>query len=157
MSHFNVIQICNEKPSKDFYISYDDISEDHVFLNETDYGGDSLSKEERANALMKIKDQLRPYARVNRHTEAITFKDKELVKKRYLRSVKKSFKEFEKDLNEGHHCLAEYRLRQQVEELSSDDMFYTGYCRKFASILADYLAGYIPQTVYIGAILEAHC
>ena len=157
MSHFNVIQICQNKPSKYDWISGNDIYEDGLFMSETDWGGDTLNATKRANALKSIKEQLRPYATVSTKNKTIRFRKKEVVKRRWLADVRKAYKEFEKNVKEGAFSTSEYRLRQDIAELSSGDLFYDGYCKKFAAIVGDYLAGYLPQTLYIGAILDAHC
>lgn len=157
MSHFNVIQICKEKPTKDDWISGNDIYEDGLFMSETDWGGDTLTAQERINALDSIKKQLSRYAMVNVRKKTIRFRKPEIVKRRWLADVRKACKEFEKNVKKGVFYISEYRLRQDIAELSSGDLFYDGYCKKFAAIVGDYLAGYLPQTLYIGAILGAHC
>lgn len=157
MSHFNVIQICKEKPTKDDWISGNDIYEDGLFMSETDWGGDTLTAQERINALDSIKKQLSRYAMVNVRKKTIRFKKPEIVKRLWLSDVRKAYKEFAKRIKEGSFSTSEYRLRQDIAELSSGDLFYDGYCKKFASVVSDYLAGYLPQTLYIGAILDAHC
>jgi len=157
MSHFNVIQICKEKPSKYDWISGNDIYEDGLFMSETDWGGDTLTAQERINALDSIKKQLSRYAMVNVRKKTIRFKKPEIVKRLWLADVRKAYKEFAKRIKEGSFSTSEYRLRQDITELSSGDLFYDGYCKKFASVVSDYLAGYLPQTLYIGAILDAHC
>lgn len=157
MSHFNVIQLCKEKPAKTDWISGNDIYEDGLFMSETDWGGDTLTAQERSKALESIKQQLSPYATVSKKNSTIRFKKPETVKRRWLAYVKKACKEFEKRIKEGSFSTSEYRLRTDIAELSSDDLFYDGYCKKFAAVVSDYLAGYLPQTLYIGAILDAHC
>ena len=157
MSHFNVIQICKEKPTKDDWIAGHDLYEDGLFMSESDYGGDTLTAQERIEALESIKRQLSPYATVSTKNKTIRFRKPEIVKRRWLADVKRAYKEFEKNVKKGKFYISEYRLRQDIAELSSGDLFYDGYCRKFAAIVGDYLAGYLPQTLYIGAILDAHC
>lgn len=157
MSHFNIIEIRRERPAKDERISYSDIREDNLFLSESDYGGDPLTKEKFEQTLQKIKRQLKPVAYVNIRKRTIRFHKPDAVKKTFMKQVNKTVRSFRKMMEEGSYWTAEYSLREGVRELFSDDLFYNGYCQKLSQVLVDYLAGYTPQILYIGNILDAHC
>ena len=157
MAYFNVIQISATKPSKDQYICKSSLYEDNLYLSESDWGEDALTREQIEDALKKIQVQLKPFATVNRKKETITFKSPDIVKKNYMKQVETAIKTFQKKMQEGAYISAELNLRHDISELSSGDLFYTGCCQKLASIITDYLSGYLPKTIYIGAILKAHC
>ena len=44
-----------------------------------------------------------------------------------------------------------------TEPCGIDDLFHLGHCKKASTFLAEYLTGYWPRTMHIGAILDAHC
>lgn len=152
--HFNIIQLCATKPQKEELISESNIYEDPLFLQECEYGGD---KKKVDNELLDvIKKELQPFATVNKKEKTIKFYDRKTVEEKYRETINDAVKEFNKDFDEGRYSTGELHLRQNVTELCHiDDLFYVYYCCKFSSIVADYLAGHLPQTLYIGSILDA--
>ena len=155
--HFNIIQISEQRVPKGDRIDYYDVGEDPMFLAETDYGGDERTGEDRRDALECIQNQIKEFANVDVKTATITFKEKKIVKRAWVRHINKAVKTFKESLSDGVAATAEYKLRTNIAELASGDLWYYRYCTKFADIVADYLAGYLPKTLHIGAILDAHC
>ena len=136
----------------------EDIYNDPLLEAETEYYGDDLSKESKTNALKVLRDGMKPFAKVDIKKRTVTFLTKEDVKKNYVEFLEKELAILKENFDNGITSIAEYRFRRNSQNLGLDDIFYNnddGYCRKFAGIAADYLAGYIPQTLYIGEILDA--
>lgn len=157
MSSIRIIQLSREKLEKGDGITINDIYEDPLFLDESDYGGELQTKENYVKSLKLLQNDIRPFARVNLRTRTIHMKAPEIVKRNYLRYVNGTMKEFKKEFSEGKYCNAEYTLRSRMRELTSSDLFHVGYCVKLSQVIADYLSGYLPATLYVGNILDAHC
>lgn len=157
MSHIAIIQLSTEKIDKDNYIDETDIYQDPLVEINTDYYGDKLSEtEKREHLTYVLKSALKGYAKINMKKRTITFHKKETVKKKWLKDVNSTFKQFKKDIEKGRYSQAEYELRTKITELGNDDLFYIDYCRRFSTIIADYISGYLPETLYIGQMLDAH-
>ena len=155
MSHFNIIQLCKTRPSKDEHISISNICEDPLFLAESDYGGD---EKDLMKVIGTIRDELRPFASVNVRNKTVRFRNRDAVEKKYIKTMNAAMREFRGNMKEKRFSTAEYHLRRDVTEPAGiDDLFYTDYLCKFSTVIADYLAGYLPQTLYFGAVLDAHC
>lgn len=153
--HFNVIQISENPVHKDDRIDMWDIAEDPLFLDESDYGGD---EKKYSDVIESIKRELEPFCVVNKKKRTITFRPKKTVEREWLQAIDDTLTQFKENIRNKAYSTAEYQLRSHIREPHGvDDLFYNRYCRKFSSVIADYLAGYLPKTLYIGAILDAHC
>ena len=153
--HKKLIQLAANKVGKNEHIDYMDICEDALFLEESDWGGDEENYEETFDY---IKMEFEDVATVNKRKRTITFKDRETIKEMWKEHIKTTCKNAFKKIDEGQNCNAEYMLRKDMNEpFGMGGIYYFDYCRKASSLIADYLAGYIPQTVHIGAILDYHC
>ena len=161
MSHLNIFQFSESPIRKEDYISdtdlYDSYGSVDPLLAYTEYFGDEV--EDRKEALESLKRELEPYAQVDIASGVIRFHEKPIVKKAFMEKISETFEKFKTKFgneNASSHDLsmAEWKLRHEVCEVGVSDIFYSSYCRHFSVMVADYLAGYIPQTIYIGAILD---
>ena len=153
--HFNIIQFSPERIKKDSYISESSLYEDYLFLLNSDYGGD---EKDYADVIDAIQREMRPFATVNVRRRTIRFRSRQAVERKFRKGVNAAVKNFRKKMDDKAYWSAEYELRWGVTEpFGIDDLFFNnGYCQKISQVIADYLAGYLPQTLHIGAILNAH-
>lgn len=152
--HFNIIQLCPSRPGKDKRLSIGNICEDPLFLQEADYGGEEKIL---SDVIKTIQDELRPFATVNVRKKTVRFRSRPAVEKKYMKAVNATLREFRQNIKDRRYSTAESHLRNKITEPHGiDDLFYTEYCCKFSTVIADYLAGYLPQTLYFGAVLDAH-
>lgn len=158
MAHFPIIQLLPKKPKKGEGLNKFDLDEDLLFLSETDYGGDAVDKEEKMRIIKHLKTEISSFATVNLVKKTLRFKKKNAVKQQWLRAINKQVKTFRKAVSEEDADLARYRLENGIAALTTGGLFYAnGYCRKLSGILSGYLSGDLPQVLYIGDILDAHC
>ncbi len=154
MSSYKIIQLSDKPVSEEEHITGRDIYEDALFLMESDWGGDTL---EYGEAIDDIAEDLKKVADIDKEKRTLTFKDKETVKTVLREHVRRCCERFMEETEKERWSIAEYNLRSEITEpCGIDDLLHIGYCQKASTILADYIAGYHPQTMYIGGILYAH-
>lgn len=154
MSSFWVIQISAEPVNEDNRLGYSLLWEDPIYNEKSDYDNDPVPFRE---AVESIRNELKSFATVNAKKRTITLLDKETVKAEYLKRIEKAMDRFREDFAKGQFTMAEFHLRNGVREVGIEDLFHDRYCKTFSAVITEYLAGYLPQTVYIGSILSAHC
>lgn len=154
MSSINVIQISERPVSKDDRLRYSQLWDDPKYIEKCDYDKEELPWKEAADSL---KEMLKPIAKVDVKTRTIIFHDKETVKQAYFNSVNENVEQFKKAISEEKYTMADFWLRTRMEEpCGIDDLFYHHYCKPASSVITEYLAGYLPQTLHVGAVLCAH-
>ncbi len=154
MSSFKIIQLSGKPIPEEEHISGSDIYDDELFNMESDYGGDKL---EYGEVIDDIAEDLKEVADIDKEKRTLTFKDKETVKAILRDHVRCCCDRFMERTEEGRWSTAETNLRHEiVEPCGIRHHFHTGYCQKASTVLADYIAGFNPQTMYIGGILYAH-
>lgn len=154
MSSFRIIQLSSEPIKEEDHITDCNICEDALFLMESDWGGDTL---EYGEVIDDIAEDLKEVADIDKEKRTLTFKDKETVKAILRDHVRRCCDRFMERTEEGRWSTAETNLRHEiVEPCGIRHHFHTGYCQKASTVLADYIAGFNPQTMHIGAILYAH-
>ena len=152
--HNKVIQISPKPVPQEAFISESSLYDDHLYLQMSDFGGDPVEYDE---AIDSIERELEPIATVNRQARTITFKKRSVVLKAWKQDVKATFKRFRENLSKKSYWTAEHELRHGVmKTFDVDDLFYDGYCKPLSEVISDYLAGYIPRTLHIGAIIDFH-
>ena len=153
MSHFRVIEISLSHVPVSRTREELNIYEDHLFLSRSDWGGEPV--DDYGYALERIKDELRKVATVNRRKRTIRFRSRNAVKNAYLKSLNTTFRKHKARLKEG--VCRHYELRHAIDDICGiGDLFHTGYCQTGGQLIEDYLNGYLPQTVHIGTIIDAH-
>lgn len=154
MGSYRIIQLSSSPIKEEDHITDCDICEDALFLMESDWGGDTLEYDE---AIDDIAEDLKEVADIDKEKRTLTFKDKETVKAILRDHVRRCCDRFMKGTEEGRWSTSEWELRREITEpCGIDHHFHIGYCQKASTVLADYIAGYNPQTMYIGGILYAH-
>ena len=154
--HFDIIQISTHKIAKDDYITHSDICEDELYLSESDWGGDERTGDDVTYSLEGLKKAIKPFATVNVKGKTIRFHEPEVVKREWLKTVNANVEAFKKNLAEERYPTAEFELYDDSRKLGVDVLFCNYYCMTLSRVIAEYLGGYIPQTLHIGAILDAH-
>lgn len=165
MSNFLVIQISKEKIEKDDHIDSYSLyncglteSTDPLIAERSDYGGD---EREFKDVAKRIQNDLRPIATVNIRKKTITFKPKEILMKMYMSYLDKVVKKH-KAIAKEKGIIKHYDLKTAVEDVFGIDLVFHGttsytYCMTSGYLFAEYMNGYIPQVLHIGAILSCHC
>lgn len=154
MGSINVIQISEEPVSKAERLQYSQLWEDSTYNEKTDYDKEEVPWKEAVSALRAV---LKPIATVDAKKRTITFLDRETVKATYFKSVTDSVEQFKKAIDEQKYTMADYWLRTQMEKACGiDDLFHHHYCKPASTVITEYLAGYLPQTLHVGAVLCAH-
>lgn len=154
MSRFKTIQLSTEPVSKDNYINFGRICEDNLFLERSDYGGDPVEDEKEAIEILK-KD-LKGIGEVDVEKRTLTFRPKKEILEDYKQFVKRLYKEHKKFLKEG--CIQFWRFHRELEDFGAiSDIFYINFCITPSYLVQDYINGYLPDVLHIGAILDAHC
>lgn len=152
--HNKIIQISQNPVPENEFISDSSLYEDYLYLQLSDYGGDPI---EYDRAIDSIESELEPIATVDRKARTITFKKRSVVLKAWKQDVKLTVKRFREKLSEKAYWTAEYGLRHGVMmSFDVEDLFYDGCCKTLSQVISDYLAGYLPRTLHIGAILDFH-
>lgn len=158
MAHINIIQVSGYPVEKENYIDetdlYDSFGSVDPLLADTEYYGDPVVGEKRKNALEQLKKAMEPYALVDVNTGIIQFRDTKTVKESMLEKIEQAFQSFKKHFQNNEVSMAEYQLRLDTRTIGVQDLFYGSYCQNFSTVAADYLAGYTPKTLYVGAILD---
>ena len=150
MAHFNIILLNRDGEN------YDCI-DDPLLQIETDYVGDTAKGDQRKKAIAYLKKTISPFADVDIDNETLTFHDKQTVEDQYVRHVKAATEAFQKDFAEKLHILGRMRLEDCIKNLTCSDLFFCdGHLQPLSSILTDYLDGYMPETMHIGNIFDAH-
>lgn len=152
--HNKVIQISRTPVPENNFISDSSLYEDYLYLQMSDYGGDPVDFDE---AIDSIERELEPIAVIDRTARTITFKKRSTVLKAWKQDVKFTVKRFRENLSKKAYWTAEYGLRHGVMmSFGVGNLFYDDYCKTLSQVISDYLAGYLPRTLHIGAILDFH-
>lgn len=153
MSRYLIVELSTKKVPKDDRINGMAIYDDALFLRKSDWGGDEVKDE--GIALNKLKRVLKPVASVNIRKRTVTFKKKETVLKKYKKAIKDIFKKRIEELNKG--VCSHSGLTLDIDEiLGIEDIFYIDYCITAGDLLSEYINGYLPKKLYIGALLDGH-
>lgn len=156
MAHFNIIQLSSDKEDNKILV-HRDFFNDPLFQDETDYIGDKLTGKDRRKAIEHFKNTIGACANIDIVNETLTFNDKETVKELYIQQVQKAMSEFVESFADNRHGFGYYCLQKGIKKLSYDTLFYYNDSgQTLASLLADYLDGYLPKTMYIGDIFDAN-
>ena len=154
MGHTNVVEVSLAPVPKSKCYKNVNFEDDHTFDKRCDYGGEPVDNYEKE--LKNVKADLSLVASVNLRKRTIRFHSKQSVRKAYLKSLRNAFRNHKDLLKEGE-C-RNWKLVKDVEQVCGIDYLYLmGFCRNGGDIVEDYLNGKLPQTLYIGAILDAHC
>ena len=153
MSHINIIQLMPDK--NEDRIGESVLYEDPYFHTRCDYGGDEKEYDKAVDSIAK---QLEPVATVDKKERTITFKPKDTVLEHLIANARKTFDEFERTLRTGSGDVgSNSAFCARFEDAGcTDDIFFLSYCRPLSDILLDYLYGYIPETVWIGTVMDGH-
>lgn len=156
MSHFKIIQLENEPVNEENgnYINEFDVNDDPL-LNMV---SDGWEEEDYADTLENIRNFLSVLGKVNKVKKTFRFFKKNKIKELYIQSMESVFENWKNKMEKGQNTKAEYQLRTGVREACGiDDLFYYhGYLHNASCLIADYLAGYIPETMHIGTIFDCH-
>lgn len=158
MSHIYIIQLATEPIDKETEgMTYCDYTEDPLFIERTDYGGDPVSEED-PDILDAIARELEGVATLDKENLTITFAAKDEIKTGYLSWLTAAFINHSEKLSKESKS-EWWKLHKDVENVFGiDDLFYlNGYCHCAGRLLEDYINGQLPQTVHIGNIHWAHC
>lgn len=154
MSSFYVVQISQEPITEDNRLIYEHIWNDPLYQERSDYDNNPIPFHEASEILS---GEMKGFADIDREKRTLTFLDKETVAAEYLRRVNNAIRLFEENFDKGRYTTAEYYLRTGVRDIGIEEIFYDHYCKTTSAIITEYLAGNLPQTVYIGSVLSAHC
>ena len=155
MGHFNIIQISSKPVPQEGRINEMNIYEDGLFLDRSDWGGDPVADDE--SAMESIARALSPIAETDVKARTITFRPKEEVARKYAEYVQKETERHLETIRTtgSPDWWAFHRKIENVFGIS--DLFWNDSCQCTGRMLEDYLDGWLPQTVHVGAILSAHC
>lgn len=155
MAHFDIIQLYRDGESSK--LDFNDFIDDPLIKTETYYVDDIAKGDQRKEAITHLKKVISPFANVDIDNETLTFHDKQTVEKRYIQQIKEATEAFQKHFTENRHFVGRIRLKDSIDNLTCGDLFfYDGYGRTLSSILTEYLDGYMPETLHIGDIFDAH-
>ena len=154
MAYYNVIQLTREPAGYDERLSGFAVASDPLFQMRFDWGGDPV--EDRNKALAFLKGAVSAIADIDTEKLTFTFKDKDTVKEAYSRHLVRATREHVARLAEDKESYHEYH--KAVEDTCGiHDLFHADYLMTASKLVTEYLSGWLPQTMYIGDILKAHC
>lgn len=156
MSGILVIQLSTEPCPKEERISFGALSEDELYNMRTDYDNEPRDLEE---VKRWVQDEFGPFATVDTERRTVTFHDRRTVRRAWKRALGDCLRRFRRELRKGSTSMAEYHLRRGVVEPFDfrNLLYYDGYCHNASTLVAEYLGGGLPHTMYIGSVLEGHC
>lgn len=156
MSSFKIIQLSEEPVNEENgnYITEFDVNDDPL-LN---MNSDGWEEENYADTLENVRYNLSELGKVNKVKKTFKFFKKNKIKEKYIQSMESVFENWRKKMANGEITMAEFQLRTYVREACYvDDLFYYhGYLHSASQLIADYVAGDLPETLHIGTIFSCH-
>ena len=156
MSHFKLIQLSKEPVKKslgNYMVEEDLYNEPLLELNSDGWevDGSKYALEAACYMLGKI-------GSCDMKKKTFTFMPKDELKKKYMESMEETFKNWREKMARKEYSDGEYQLRTYVREACGVDslLYYEGYCHSASTLIADYLSGSLPDTMYIGTIVDCH-
>ena len=156
MSGLLVLQLSTEPCREEDLISFDALSEDELYNMRTDYDNEPRSLEE---VKRWVQDEFGPFASVDAEKRTVTFHDRKTVRRAWKRALLGCLRRFLREIRKGKTVMGEYHLRRGVAEPFDfrNLLYYDGYCHNASTLVAEYLEGAMPRTLFIGSVLEGHC
>lgn len=154
MSHINIVEISTERiPLCNCHREINGLYDDSVFLDSCDWGGKPVDNYDKE--LKQIQADLSEVATVNIRRRTIRFRSKKAVLRAYRRNIAEAYREHLKAIREGH--INNYALEKRIKRpCGIDYLYYNDYCLNGGDLIESYVNGYLPQTLYIGTICDAH-
>lgn len=156
MGHNHIIQLLEEPFTEENGIDEESVWEDNRFNMKFDYTCGEKVDEERIKAIRRLKEEIKPFATVNVGKGTITFRKTEVVKKHFLREINRLTKEIKIKIMDNKFDSANYIMRNNMVSFGFDGLFYKDFCIPTSTIVSDYMSGWLPKTLYIGTIIDAH-
>lgn len=156
MSSFKIIQLSEEPVNEENgnKITEFDVNDDPL-LNMNSDGWDEADEPDVIDDVRSILSEL---GKVNKMKKTFKFFKKNNIKEKYIQSMESVFENWRKKMANGEITMAEFQLRTYVREACYVDalFYYHGYLHSASQLIADYIAGYLPETLYIGTIFSCH-
>lgn len=157
--HFNLIEISSTSiPRKDCHDCINGLYDDPTFIAHADHGGEPVMDYEKE--LYDVAADLAEVATVNRRKRTIRFHSKKSVIRAILRSESKAFRNRRKELLETGKSNTSYLVTKIERACRITNLYYRAdginSCFTGSELIDDYLNGYLPQTIHIGRIADAH-
>ena len=154
MSHIHIVEISTERiPLRDCNREIRDLNDDSAFLDSCDFGGEPVDNYDKA--LKQIQADLREVATVNIRRRTIRFRSKNAVVRAYRRSIARAYREHLLAVRDGH--ISNYTLKKRImRSCGIYNLYYKDFCLNGGDLIENYVDGYLPQTLYIGAICDGH-
>ena len=156
MSHFKLIQLSKKPVKKSLgnYMVEEDLYEDPLL----ELKSDGWEVDKSKDALEAACYMLGKIGRCDMKKKTFTFMSKEELKKKYMESIEETFENWKQTMAKNLYSLGEYLLRTCVQEACDVNslLYYENYCHSASSLITDYLSGYLPDTMYIGTIVDCH-
>lgn len=156
MSHFKIFQVSEEPVPVDEHINECQLYEDELFNTRSDWGGDAVTGEEKKRAILHLGESMKDIAVVDAEKETISFLPKKDVLSFYEKHVRRLFDQHIGDIAKGVDSYRRFH-RDLEDVVDSAPLFYDTYCKSSSYLVQDYVNGYLPQVLHIGAVLDAHC
>lgn len=152
MGHFNTLQISETPLKPEEHIHH--IVEDELFNTRSDWGGEPA--EDECLQLEQLKNELKPLGELDIDQRTIALRPKEELLRDYRTFIEKEYNLHIEELKNGH--LSWWGFHRAIEDfMGIDTLFYHGYCMTSSYLIQEYVNGYLPQTLYIGTVIDAHC
>ena len=154
MSHFKIIQLDRDPVTEDNVMTEEDVNEDALLL----MSSDGWEPDDEPDAFQNVKSRLSKIGKVLIRKKTFTFTEKETLLKNYTESMESVFRNWRSKIESKQFTMGEFQLRTDVREACGvDDLFYyDGYLHNASGLIADFLAGYVPEKMHIGAIFDCH-
>ena len=154
MAYFSIIQLSAVPIGRNSRIKGIDITEDPLFLERSDWGGDPV--QDREKELYFLKRSLAPVAVLDEKKGTVTFESRAVVRRQYCRHLVNATRDYVANLIEGYGTYHDFH--KDVENACDiSDLFHIGYCMTASKVIDEYLSGWLPQVMHIGQLLYAHC
>ncbi len=154
MCHIRIVEISTERiPLRDCHDEINGLCDDSVFNETCDWGGEPVDDYDKA--LKQIQADLCEVATVNIRRRTIRFRSKKAVLRAYRRNIAEAYREHLKAVKDGY--ISNYTLKKGIKQACNIDyLYYKDYCLNGGDLIEDYVNGYLPQTLYIGTIIDGH-
>lgn len=152
--HFHIIQLSSTPIDTENYLTESDLYDDEICQLKSDWFGDEIEfTEGEAETIASI---LKGVATIDHKARTMIFLPKEKVLEKFRAFMKRELAGYLDALEKGH--VKDFNIRSAVDQpLDIDELFYIdGYCHTAGSFISDYLNGYVPETLYIGSLLDGH-
>ena len=155
--HSLIFELSNEKIKKQDHISCDSLYDDAVVLDHSDWVGDNLRTEERADAISSLQKLFCAFAEVDSSKESIKINALGNVASDYNRWLNEAMNDARKEGTEKE-LVDIQSIRWNLEKFhDSDFLFYiNGRAQVSSDFVHDLACGYYGDHLYIGGIIDYH-